>query len=265
MTGPASLPMYDWPGLRPATDRLWAALRDALRAEGLPAPDALARDLPLQTVWRDPRLVLSMTCGLPLVRGHAGRATVLGAFDFALPDTAPGHYRSVVVVRADDPRETLAAFRDATLAMNSRDSQSGYGAILHHAAPLAIGGRFFARAIATGGHAASAVALAEGGADIAAIDAVTWGLIQRFSPEARHLRTLFLTEPTPGLPLITAPGADPAPARRAIATALARLDPATRSDLGLAGFVPLDRADYRIVADRLAAAETRLTIDTAPH
>ena len=39
MTGAgAALPMYDWPELTDATDRLWAALRDGLRAEGVAAP-----------------------------------------------------------------------------------------------------------------------------------------------------------------------------------------------------------------------------------
>lgn len=261
MTGPASLPMYDWPEIRPATDALWAGLRDALRAEGLPAPDALARDLPLETVWRDPRLALSMTCGLPLVSGLAGAATVLGAFDYGLPDTPPGNYRSAIVVRADDPRDSLTAYRGATLAFNSRDSQSGFGAILHHVAPLARDGRFFARAVETGAHAASAPAVAEGRADIAAIDAVSWRLFRRFRPEAAALRVLMLSDPTPGLAVITAPGTDPAPARRAIVAALAALAPAVRAELGLTGFVPLDRGDYRVVADRIAAAGPRLTAD----
>jgi ABC-type phosphate/phosphonate transport system substrate-binding protein len=261
MTGPASLPMYDWPEVQPATDALWAALRDALRAEGLPAPDALTRDLPLETVWRHPRLALSMTCGLPLVSGLAGDATLLGAFDYGLPDTPPGCYRSAVVIRTDDPRDGLEAFRGATLAFNSRDSQSGFGAILHHVAPLASEGRFFAAAIETGAHAASAPAVAEGRADIAAIDAVSWRLVQRFRPEAAALRVLMLSDPTPGLPVIAAPGTDAGPARRAVIAALAALDPAIRAQLGLAGFVPLDRDDYRVVADRIAAARPALRRD----
>ena len=44
MTGIAALPMYDWPELRAETDRLWATLRDGLRAVGVSAPDALDRD-----------------------------------------------------------------------------------------------------------------------------------------------------------------------------------------------------------------------------
>ena len=130
--GVAALPMYDWPELAAATDRLWAALRDALRAAGIAAPERLTRDRALMAVWLDPQLVLSQTCGLPIVRELAGRVAIIGAPDYGVPGCPPGFYRSVVVVRADDPRETLAAFRGARLAINGRDSQSGYGAMLHH-------------------------------------------------------------------------------------------------------------------------------------
>ena len=90
--------------------------------------------------WTDPGLVLGQTCGLPFVRELAGRVALVGAPDYGLPGCPPGWYRSAVVVRADDPREALAGFRGARLAVNGSDSQSGWGAILHHAAPLAAAG-----------------------------------------------------------------------------------------------------------------------------
>ena len=137
--GVAALPMYDWPEARDANDRLWAAVRDRLRARGVPAPEGLSRDLPLMAGWTHPRLVLGQTCGLPLVRELAGRVAVVGGEDRGLPGCPPGWYRSAVVVRADDPRGGLADFRGAALAVNGFDSQSGWGSILHHAAPLARG------------------------------------------------------------------------------------------------------------------------------
>ncbi len=257
----ASLPMYDWPEVREATDRLWGHLRDALRGEGLEAPEVLERDRPPEDVWRDPELVLSMTCGLPLVRGIAGAAAVIGAFDYGLSEVPAGYYRSLVVVRADDPRDGLPAFRGARLALNGRGSQSGYGAILHHVAPLACEGRFFASARTTGAHAASAAAVASGEADIAAIDAVSWRLFARFRPkEAARLRVLMVTDPTPGLPLIAAPGADVSRLRRALHAGVGRLGSEDRDALGLRGFVALDRADYAIILTRIAAAEAKLAI-----
>jgi ABC-type phosphate/phosphonate transport system substrate-binding protein len=245
--------MYDWPEVAAATDRLWATIRAALAAEGVPAPERLSRGLDLMAGWTDPGLVLGQTCGLPLVRELAGRVTLIGAADYGVPGCPPGWYRSAVVVRGDDPRADLAAYRGARLAVNGRDSQSGWGAILHHVAPLG-SGRFFSEIRITGAHATSVKSLAEGSADIAAIDVVSWRLARRFRPESGRLRVLMLTEPTPGLPLIAALGTDPAQHRRALAAALAGLDRATREALEIGGFVPLEPADYAVIGERLAAA-----------
>jgi ABC-type phosphate/phosphonate transport system substrate-binding protein len=256
--GLAALPMYDGPVVADAPHRLWAAIRDALRADGIAAPDALDRAIAPMAGWTHPDLVLGQTCGLPFVRDLAGRVALVGALDHALPGCPPGWYRSAVVVRADDPRETLAAFRGARLAVNGFDSQSGWGAMLHHAAPLAGDGRFFGAVAVSGAHRASVTMVAEGGADIAAIDAQSWRLAQRFQPEAARLRVLMLTDPTPGLPLIAAAGADVGRHAAAVRVAIGSLDPAARATLGIAGFVPLRRDDYRPIAVRLAAAEGRL-------
>jgi ABC-type phosphate/phosphonate transport system substrate-binding protein len=255
--------MYDWPEVRAATNRLWQALRDALRAEGVAAPERLTRGLGLMEGWTDPALVLGQTCGLPVVRALAGRVAVIGAADYGLPGCPPGWYRSAVVVRESDPRATLAAFRGARLAVNGTDSQSGYGAILHHAAPLVADGRFFGAVEITGAHAVSGARVAGGAADLAAIDFVSWRLFRRFRPEAGRLRVLMLTDPTPGCPLIAARGTDVGPHRRAVAAALTRLDAGCEA-LGIVGFAPLAAADYELIGDRLDAAEARLRRQSVP-
>jgi ABC-type phosphate/phosphonate transport system substrate-binding protein len=252
--------MYDWPEVRAATDRLWSCLRDALRAEGVAAPEALARDAGHDAHWLDPGLVLGQTCGYPLVARLAGRVAVLGAADYGIEGCPPGFYRSLVVAREADRRPDLAAFRGARLAVNGYASQSGFWAILHHAAPLARDGLFFGDILFTGSHDASARAVAEGRADLAALDAVSFRLIRRFRPWAGELRTLFMTEPTPGLPLIAASATEPAPHRRALARGFAALDPEARAALGLRGFVPLDLADYAPVRTRARAAARLLRL-----
>ncbi len=163
--GLAALPMYDWPEIADATDRLWAAIRDSLRAAGVAAPEALDRSLGIVEGWTHPHLVLGQTCGLPLVRDLAGKVTLIGAADYAVPGCPPGWYRSVVVVRDDDRRSALADFRGARLAVNGFDSQSGWGSILHHAAPLAREGRFFGEVVVSGAHAVSVSLVVEGEAD----------------------------------------------------------------------------------------------------
>ncbi|HEU0222363.1 MAG TPA: PhnD/SsuA/transferrin family substrate-binding protein [Paracoccaceae bacterium] len=264
MTEPvAALPMHDWPELRGATDALWAVLRDALRGRGIPAPEVLTRSEDHEAAWLHPGLVLAQTCGLPFVQRLEGRVTLLGAPDQAVPGCPPGWYRSAVVVRAGDPREELASFRGAAFALNGWGSQSGYAAMLHHLAPLTEQGRFFGTTVLTGAHADSALTVARGAADIAALDHVSWRFIQRFVPEAAGLRVLLLTEPTPGLPYIAAQGTEPGRHRGAIAEAVSALDPASAEALGLAGFVAFEPADYALLRERLAAAEARVRLPAA--
>ena len=221
------------------------------------------RDGGLRETWADPRLVLGQTCGLPLVRELAGRVAVLGAADYGLPGCPPGWYRSAVVVRAGDERRDLAAFRGARLAVNGFNSQSGWGSILHHAALFALDGGFFGAVEVSGAHAESVPMVAGGAADIAAIDAVSWRYAQRFRPEAGALRALMLTAPTPGLPFIAAAGADAARLGAALAAGLAGLDAGTKATLGIVGHAALTAEDYRLVAERLAAAEARLPREAA--
>jgi ABC-type phosphate/phosphonate transport system substrate-binding protein len=225
-------------------------LRDALRAAGVPAPRALTRDDDPATLWLSPHLVLGQTCGLPFVRRLTGRVTLLGAPDYRLEGTPPGHYHSAVVVRADDARETLAAFRGATVAVNEDGSQSGNAALLQVIAPLAQQRRFFGARHLTGAHAASVDAVAAGRADIAAIDAVSWRLFTRHRPEAARLRVLLTTPPTPGLPFIAAAGTDARRHRAAIGDAIAGLDPPVRETLGIHGFTAFDAAAYDVIRTR---------------
>lgn len=231
----ASLPMYDWPEVQQATDALWVALRDAIRARGMAAPEALDRERPPAEGWTDPALILSQTCSMPYRLGLHRTVDLVGTPDYGVEGCPPGYYRSVIVVRADDPREDIAAFSDAKCAFNAPDSQSGHAVW---------GDTGFGAWVETGAHRDSIQAVAEGRADIAAIDAVTWRLAQRHQPEAARLRVLALTPPTPGLPFITAKGHDAALLAEAAAEAIASLDPATREALGIAGFTRLPAFAY---------------------
>jgi ABC-type phosphate/phosphonate transport system substrate-binding protein len=96
----------------------------------------------------------------------------------------------------------------------------------------------------TGSHRASAQAVAAGEADLAAIDAVTWRMLERWEPVAVGLRVVALTAPTPGLPLIAARGADAPRLFGAVAGAIAAMPAADRSLTGLAGLVAIPAQDY---------------------
>lgn len=244
----ASLGMYDFGAAMAANDRLWSQVRDRLRGRGMAAPDRLTRGrAALWPAWEAPDLVLSQTCGYPFRARLHGRVAYVGTPDYGVPDCPPGHYRSVFLARADDPRPGLADFAGVALAYNDRLSQSGWAAPQVHAARL---GLQLPAGIETGSHLASARAVAEGRADLAALDAVTHMLLCDHDPAlAASLRILAVTDPGPGLPLIAAPGADTAALFAAVAEAVAALAPADRARLHLRGIVRLPESAYLAVPD----------------
>ncbi|WP_239494556.1 phosphate/phosphite/phosphonate ABC transporter substrate-binding protein [Roseovarius amoyensis] len=243
----ASLPMYDRPEMRDAHDRLWQEIRARL-GDG---PETLTRGGDLWDHWLSPGLVLSQTCGLPYRTRLFGKVAKVASPDNRLPDCPPGHYFSIFVVRADDPRQDPAEFADARLAVNESVSQSGWGAPFNYARER---GFAFADTMETGAHVLSAAAVAEGRADIAAIDALTWRLYQRHDPQAAELREIGRTTPTPAPPYITAITRDAAPVLAALTDAIDALTPADRDTLSLYGVVQVSDAAYQAVPNPASPA-----------
>lgn len=240
----ASLPMYDWPLAAAAHDRLWQRIRDRLRAGGIAAPEVLTRGGSLWEQWESADLVLSQTCGMPYRSKLHGRVNLVGTPDYGLPDAPAGHYYSLFIVGNEVAGE-LEDFVDRTLAINGQDSQSGWAAPQNFVARR--GGRF-SKTLHTGAHRESARAVAEGRAAIAAIDAVTWQhYVRHFPAEAARLRILGHTDPTPGLPLITARAHPPSPLAQAVAAAIGDQDAADAAMLGLKGLVMLPAEAYLAV------------------
>lgn len=238
----AALGMYDRPETREATDRFWALIRDGLRAAGQAAPESLARDgRAYMEGWLSPDLLLSQTCGYPFRARLHPHVALIGTPDYGVEGCPPGHYRSLLICRAGDPRGTEAEFAAARLAFNDELSQSGWAAPALHMAERGLTVR---PALRSGGHLASARAVAEGAAEWAALDAVTWRLMLRHDPLAPRLRVWGHTAATPGLPYVTAAGRDPAPIRAAIRAAIAALAPQDRDTLGLRGLVEIPAAAY---------------------
>ena len=239
----ASLGMYDRAETAGANDRLWAGVRDGLRARGIGAPDGLTRGADAYwPAWQDPGLVLSQTCGFPFRARLHDNVTLIGAPDYGLEGCPPGYYCSVFVARTEDGR-TLPEFRGARFAYNEGLSQSGWAAPQNHAATM---GFRFAPLVETGSHCGSAHAVADGRADLACLDALTWRMLQRWEPGLAGLREVGRTAPTPALPYIAATGADAEATHAALAEAVAALAAADRDTLSLHGVV-------RIVAERYLA------------
>lgn len=247
----ASLMMYARPELNAANTRLWACIRDSLGARGIPSPSELSQTAPAFSVWEDPALVLSQTCGMPYRNSLRDKVHLVGTPDYGLTDCPAGYYRSAIVVRADDPREEIADYVDAQFAYSAPQSQSGFAALFNHVQPM---GFWFANRKASGGHLVSAQLVANGEADIASLDAQTWRLIQRYEPFACKLRVLDYTAPTPGLPLITGPQNDARTVFDALSEALDALEPDDKTALDLHGLVHISSEKYLAVANPPEAA-----------
>jgi len=239
----ASLPMYDRPEMAATIDLLWSHIRDHLRIE---TPTVLTREGSLWDRWQAPDLVLSQTCGYPYRARLKGKVQLVAMPDNHLVGCPPGHYNSVFVTRADDPRSRLRDFADAPFAFNEPLSQSGWGAPQNHVAEL---GFTFSHDIYTGAHIHSARAVADGRADIACIDALSWRLIQRHDPHAATLREITRTEPTPAPPFITALGRDVAQIRAALAAGIEAIGEDGRETIGLYGLADVPETAYMAVPD----------------
>lgn len=240
----ASLPMYDRPETRDAYVRLWHGIRNRMRSLGHDVPDDLIHDGDIWGHWLSPDLVFSQTCGLPYRDRLHGRVGLIGTPDYGLPGCPPGHYNSVFVLRRDDRRTDPAAWPALKLAINGPDSQSGWGAPQNF---LMERGGAFTDILVTGSHAASSQAVAEGRADIAAIDAQTWRMLQRWSPFAAELQEVCRTEPTPGLPYITAMPEMLAALTAAASGAIAEMTDKDRTLTDIHGFVDIPAEDYLAV------------------
>ena len=232
----ASLGMYDMPHLRGAHDRLWTGIRAALGY----GPAQLNRGGDPWREWLSPDLVLAQSCGLPYRAKLHGHVTLVGTPDYDLPDCPPGHYFSFIIRRKDDRRDLEILMEQGVMAFNDGLSQSGWAALLDHAAPA-----MPLRTRHTGSHAISIRSVLSGTADYAAIDALTYILWADVNPvDAASVDTFARTRPTPVLPYITARGRDPIPIARALGSAIANLSFEDRVALRIKGVVQLPIAAY---------------------
>ncbi len=210
--------MYDWPEVADALDDLWTHIADAGRAMGLAMPSRLVRRADLVSLWSDPTMLLGQVCSLNPVRDGLGETEVVGTLVYDapadLPQPEPGSYYSVIVCRRDDPRRPsgncdlgsgvatadVERFAGARVAANGTDSQSGYWSLGHFVRDLVADGPIFGDVLFTGAHRDSVNAVADGTADLAAIDVHSWRLAREYERDAtEQLAVIGTTAPTPGV------------------------------------------------------------------
>ena len=242
----ASLPMYDWPEIRKATDSFW---------QGLARHAGVSGDLDRKTVfsdlWKSSSLQFSQTCGYPFTHKFKSLLTYVATPHYDCDGCDGANYCSIVFAREAMP---LTEFYGSTLAINTPDSMSGMLAAKLVFAPLARGGEFFRRTKISGGHRNSLAALRTKFADVCAVDAVCVGLAKKHCPEILEgLVEIARSPAVPSLPFITR-GDDPEKWRTALFKTFA--DESTklaREALFLSGFSILPANAYDQILDLEAA------------
>ena len=246
--------MYQFHGTVEANNAWWAGVRQELVARGMEnLPQDLLKVEDRVAHWSDPCLVLSQTCGYPLLYALGAKVHLVATPCYVAPGCDGHNYSSVLLVRADDAREDLESFRGSRLAFNGEDSQSGYNCLRFMLAPLARQGRFFSSATRTGGHVPSMFAVANGEAELCAVDCLTWALAVDCNEAPGNLRVLMKSTAAPCLPYITSADRSAEEVqliRDALEAACANAAlAAARSRLRLKGFEVLERGAYRVMAD----------------
>ncbi len=237
----ASFPMYARASNRDAHDALWALIRAGLHDRGIDAPQELDHERDHLSTWGREDLVLSQICNLPYRLQFQDQVTAIGASDYGLGDCAPGYFRSVFIVHRDSVADSPAAMAKGRFAFNDMVSQSGFGAAQLWADAH---GFLFDETIKTGSHHASIAAIANGTADIAAIDAQTWWIEQSENPLTSQVKVIGHTASSPGMTFITRKGQEPRPYFDAISDAIEKLDTHHVQVLGLKGIVALPQTAY---------------------
>lgn len=191
-------------------------IRDRAGQVVAPDPATLPPDeFDLPVLWRHPNLLFAQTCWGPLgTTGLGAFVTVVGQPDYSAFEGGEGErYSSAIVARkgvsmpAASPTDGRAALpldlmRGARFAYNSLDSMSGILALTRdlEAAGERLG--VFSQRIESGGHRNSIRIVAEGGADICAIDCRSWHLAKLYEPAAAKLDVVGWTAQRKGLPFV---------------------------------------------------------------
>ncbi|MEM7316933.1 MAG: PhnD/SsuA/transferrin family substrate-binding protein [Planctomycetota bacterium] len=251
--------MYDGPSTTSSYSRFWIAWRDRIRARGIEAPDELNRLTESESVWTSPDLFMSQTCGYPYSKSLRGKVRLVATPHYTADGCEGPNYSSWLITHTETPARSVDQLRGARAAINGPNSQSGYNSFRAIIAPLAEGCSFFSEVKISGSHRASMQLIADGEADCATVDAVSWAIVSREDPAlGRSLKQLTATQSLPGLPFITSADRsdeDLITFRQTLFEVLA--DPLldeTLNDLLMSGASVLADANYSVCLDMEADA-----------
>ncbi|MEM9277790.1 MAG: PhnD/SsuA/transferrin family substrate-binding protein [Pseudomonadota bacterium] len=249
----ATLSMYDWPETKQALDRFWTSVAKHLKQYGISPPYTLTRIEHPSTLWTHPDLLVGQTCGWPYANTLRGKAIPFARFVYDISRCPSGHYNSVYIGRkAEDSRflESAEALLSAEkIAINGNDSQSGFHVFREITGEYSCNTIPEEKRLITGAHRNSVIAVAEGKAEIAAIDGVSFELAKRHEPEAASkVVVIGHSQPKPGLPLITSLQHEAEASRlfSALEKSVFDLSTAEREQLLITGLMAAEDQEYDV-------------------
>ncbi len=207
-----------------------------------------------ESILRDQNLFIGHTCGYPLMTRLQDVVLPFCVPVFKVPGTADTQYSSRIIVAIDSGIQSLTDCRNRIAACNDSHSNSGMNVLRHAIAQLNPGKAFFSAVVESGSHWQSLEAVAEGRADVAAIDCISFQLIEDKWPEmASRVRTLGYSVKTSGLPLVLP---RPEVSRSDTSAYIDKLNQAlqlasveVRQQLHLSHFATIGLADYQCILD----------------
>ncbi|WP_214470481.1 PhnD/SsuA/transferrin family substrate-binding protein [Mesorhizobium sp. dw_380] len=173
-------------------------------------------ELDFHKLWLHPKLLFAQTCWGPMELGLSSHVQVVGQPSYDAYEGGQGElYSSALVMRTGEGPEVrspadgkpllpLDLIRGKRFTFNNLDSMSGIIGLTRDLQAVGESLDIFSSRSESGGHRGSIVAVAEGRADIAAIDCESWALAQRFEPAASKVVIVGWTARRKGLPFITA-------------------------------------------------------------
>jgi ABC-type phosphate/phosphonate transport system substrate-binding protein len=200
----ASYPWYDGSETRAHVNQFWAALRTYFVAAGLQdVPTMLDRERPYG-VDPNAECLFSQTCSYTLFTTAKNHFQVLGAPAYTARGCTGAMHSSFIVVRDTSYIERLEDLRNKTFAINEPNSNSGMNLPRYVFSRGHKSGQFFDKVVVSGSHRLSADLVSTGRADAAAIDCITFGLLERYRPPAiKRLRIIAETPDSRTPPFVT--------------------------------------------------------------
>jgi ABC-type phosphate/phosphonate transport system substrate-binding protein len=181
-----------------------------------PDPATLPPDeLDFPTLWKHPNLLFAQTCWGPMEEGLEEYVSVIGQPSYGGIEGGQGElYSSPILMRRGsavpvgtppDGRAVLPLdlIRGKRFAYNSLDSMSGIIALTRDLEAAGQNLSIFCERIETAAHRASIVAVAEGRAEVCAVDCRSWHLARLHEPSAADVVVVGWTARRKGLPYIT--------------------------------------------------------------